>query len=379
MSMLKKIGSLSLCVIFICAAVYVVLLSMGGSKKLELYFADNEINEQELTEVRKNIDKTKYYYSNLSPSEQNAYEQIYYILKKHESEKEISLESKEELNKVLTCVLNDYPEIFYIDGYSYNLSNKGTLLISPEYTFTQDEIQMKRSLIDNYANTCLDRAPVTDDEYYILKYLYEYIIQHTNYSAISSDNQSICSVMINGVSVCQGYAKTLQYLLSREGIESIFVTGKTNKGINHAWLEVKINGEWYCCDPTWGDTTFNANSIGINSVNYDYLAVSTEEFSKTHLIDNVIDVPMCYEMDENFYKKEGYYLDSYSQDKVIDLYRRALDEGNNNFFFKCENDAVYLEAETDLIGNEVIFDIISESDEITYTNYDDQRTFIFWF
>ncbi len=378
--MLRRIGNTCICIIFICAAIYAFLYCIGGREKITLYFSNNEIDEVELQEIYRGIDKEKYYFKNISPEEQKAYAEIYYILTNFDSEKEVSVQTKDQFNKVLTCVLNDYPEIFYINGYAYNLSRKNKIVVSPDYTCSKEEAIQKMALIDNYSQLCLSGCPETGDQYIILKYLYEYIIQHTNYNAISTDNQSMCSVMINGVSVCQGYAKALQYLLSKKGIESIFVVGKTSKGINHAWLEVNINGEWYCCDPTWGDTKFNSGCIEENSVNYDYLCTSTDEFTITHLVDNVLDVPMCYSMKDNYYVREGYYIDSYDRDKVIDLYNKACEKGKNNFFFKCADKDVYETAGRDLINDEGIFEIITdESIQVSYGEYEKQRAYIFWF
>lgn len=378
--MLRKIGNLCLCIIFIGAALYAMLTYMGGQKKLELYFADNEITEVELSQISRSLDDSKYYYCNIPSNQKRAYAEVFYILKTFDTEREVSVDSKEELNKVLTCVLNDYPDIFYIDGYSYNLSGKNKIIISPSYTYSREEVDIKQGLIDNYTDTCLSQCPDTDDQYYILKYIYDYIINHTNYNTAASDNQSMCSVMINGVSVCQGYAKTMQYLLEQKDIEAIFITGKTTKGINHAWLEVNINGEWYCCDPTWGDAKFNTGSISDNSVNYDCMLTSTEEFSQTHLIDNVADVPMCYSMADNYYVKEGYYINGYDRDKVMQLYEAALEDGNHNFFFKCADKDTYENASLDLIDSEGIFAIITdENAQVSYSEFPKQRELIFWF
>ena len=38
------------------------------------------------------------------------------------------------------------------------------------------------------------------------------------------------------------------------GLESQLITGITDKGENHAWNQVKVDGDWYNSDVTWADT-----------------------------------------------------------------------------------------------------------------------------
>ena len=58
--------------------------------------------------------------------------------------------------------------------------------------------------------------------------------------------------LIEGKGVCLGYAETFRLLMDMAGIECITVTGAGFQNReNHAWNMVKLNGEWYCVDPTW--------------------------------------------------------------------------------------------------------------------------------
>ncbi len=58
--------------------------------------------------------------------------------------------------------------------------------------------------------------------------------------------------LLKGKGVCLGYAETFRLLMDMAGIECITVTGAGFQNReNHAWNMVKLNGEWYCVDPTW--------------------------------------------------------------------------------------------------------------------------------
>ena len=84
----------------------------------------------------------------------------------------------------------------------------------------------------------------------------------TEYDAIKWKNtnahlaaHTICGFLNNGIIVCDGYAKTLQWVLRCLGVESFVVYGvTTNNNDNHAWNKVKIDEEWYNIDICWRDT-----------------------------------------------------------------------------------------------------------------------------
>lgn len=74
-----------------------------------------------------------------------------------------------------------------------------------------------------------------------MKYIYDELILRTEYEQGSADSQNICSVLLNQRSVCQGYAKTFQYLCQLAGIPAMLVTGEVN-GEGDAWNIVFLDG-----------------------------------------------------------------------------------------------------------------------------------------
>ena len=53
--------------------------------------------------------------------------------------------------------------------------------------------------------------------------------------------------------ICEGYSRSMLYLLQRLGFKNIYIVGMTNNGF-HAWNKVDIDGKWYNLDSTWDDT-----------------------------------------------------------------------------------------------------------------------------
>ena len=74
-----------------------------------------------------------------------------------------------------------------------------------------------------------------------------------------------------------GYATTFQLLMDMAGIECITVTGAAfGNRENHAWNMVKLNGEWYCVDPTW-----DIAPVFIHMNQYNYFNVTSQYMADT--------------------------------------------------------------------------------------------------
>ena len=89
--------------------------------------------------------------------------------------------------------------------------------------------------------------------------------------------------LVQGKGVCLGYAETFRLLMDMAGIECITVTGAGFRNReNHAWNMVKLNGEWYCVDPTW-DVNPGINQGGDYVYSYfnvtsDYMAFTDHQW-----------------------------------------------------------------------------------------------------
>lgn len=63
---------------------------------------------------------------------------------------------------------------------------------------------------------------------------------------------NLIGFMRRGKVVCDGYAKTFQWMLYSLGIDSFVVIGSVN-GELHAWNKVLLDGTWYNVDACWDD------------------------------------------------------------------------------------------------------------------------------
>lgn len=363
-------------------------------RQSDLYMQEDvgaQQEEMELTEqvVRREAE-AGYAYSMLPEDEQTLYLEIRDALIGFEEDVKLSSCDKDIISHTFQCVLNDHPEIFYVDGYTYTEYTLGDILkkitFTGTYRYSEEEVAQKQELIDQYVGQCLDGIPDGADDYIKVKYIYEYLIHHTEYDASAKDNQNICSVFIEGKSVCQGYAKATQYLLNEAGIFSTLVLGRVIGGEGHAWNLVQVNDHYYYVDTTWGDASYQA--VGgaarypgekIPTINYDYLCVSTQQMNLTHTLDNVVELPECNSMEDNYYVREGLYFTDWNKEQIERIFKEEYEKGSAYVTLKCADYDVYKQMHDALIINQEIFRYLDCPDGVvSYSDDERQYSLSFW-
>ena len=365
------------------AEVEAEVVELGDEKELE------ELNEETAGptgEPLVAVDSSyEYYYGFLSDSEKKVYRQMTEAFSSMQSGNVIDTLSDDSMNKVVNAIRYDHPELFYLDEIGYVHYTLGGQIqkttLSVTYTDSAAAIRSKQGLIDNKVNSIISQLNSGASDYEKVKYVYETVINMTEYDLNASDNQNIISVFVNGRSVCAGYAKAVQYLLNKMGVDTTLTYGvDLMTGSAHAWNLVKIDGQYYYLDATWGDTSYvNPGGNTFNGgINYGYLNITTDELTRTHAISSEIVMPNCVATDANYYVKEGLYLYSYDADQLRSIFDRAYSEGADSVNFKCASLEVYDSIRHDLVDNSRIFDYLRDSKTVSYSADEDQRTLCFW-
>lgn len=259
----------------------------------------------------------KYYYSQLDDEQKNFYnflynmkpgdEDIIITLKtplefesetsepKEEEKQDLMDEIKRISQGAIDAFSTDNPEIFWIDfSRSYtNVEFYGKGKISG-YKWTVSEIKFNicikeqfRDDLDRYINNLQNAIDLFKIEgettYEKVKYIHDYICSTTESDPGAENQYSIYGALVDGRSVCQGYAQAFKALCDKAGITSICIVG-TAQDENHMWNYVKMDdGKWYAVDTTWDDR---------DPIRYTYLLVGKDTetdkdkgktFSQTHL------------------------------------------------------------------------------------------------
>jgi hypothetical protein len=334
------------------------------------------------------ISQTYYGYGELDEYNQTLYLEMLESLSQMKDDVPLSTTDKTGLDRVFNCLMYDHPELFYVEGYEYTEYSLGGTITGitfrGQYSMGAEQVSTTKALLDAKINECLMYMPDNFDEYYKAKYLYEWVIDNTEYDREAENNQNICSVFLTGKSVCQGYARALQYMLQESGMESFIVTGFTSEGERHAWNLAKINGQYYYIDPTWGDPSYSYSGENMSiyefapSINYDYFLVTTNELTRTHTIEQVVELPVCTSMEDNYYVREGLYFTEYDEEKLAAVFDRYDSRQQGYVTIKCTDES-YDDIASKLIDSQGVYDYVDKSyQKVAYSSNSELKTISFW-
>ncbi|MDE7354896.1 MAG: hypothetical protein K2O06_17900 [Acetatifactor sp.] len=298
----------------------------------------------------------------------------------------------EDVDRIFQCVLNDHPELFFVEGYSYTRYTRGerttAIEFSGTYTMDRETAMERREEIDAAADRLLSGISPDAGDYEKVKYVYDTLIRETDYELGAPDNQNIYSVFVNHVSVCQGYAKATQYLLNRLGVECTLVLGTVDAGEGHAWNLVKVEGDYYFVDTTWGDASYrteegqgdaDTSDFKVPEINYDYLNVTTAELLRTHTLGGEVEMPLCTQVKANYYVREKALFSAYDEEQLQELFDRALEQGRDDVTVKCADRACFDAMYTALIQEHEIFRYLPDHNgSVAYAQNEDQLSLTFW-
>lgn len=161
--------------------------------------------------------------------------------------------------------------------------------------------------------------------------------------------------------------------------------GRVVGGEGHAWNLVRIDGEYYYVDTTWGDASYQ--EVGgsdyppekIPTINYDYLCVTTEQMELTHTQENVVEMPECTSMDANFYVREGVYFTDFDEEKIEKIFKDSYERGDTYVTLKCEGSDIFRKMQETLIGEQGVFRYLDCPDKaVSYVENEKQYSLSFW-
>ena len=287
----------------------------------------SELSDEENTSGEDEQKASMYYYSLLDEGEKEYYDKINEAAAAEDPSVSLSGITNEEIDKIFTSVQNDHPEYFWLEGsYSYR-SIAGYVELTFNYNCTGDEKESRKNIIEQQAEEILSGAPSDGRDYDKVKYVFETLVDRTEYDLEAPENQNIYSVFGNWSTVCAGYAKGTKYLLDQMGVECIYVSGNA-EGEAHAWNIVGCDGQYYCVDTTWGDPTYQEGiGVDVDTVSYEYLCCPDEMLSRTHTADSMFELPACTDTSLEYYRLQGRYLESSDQETIMDIMKADIDNG----------------------------------------------------
>ncbi len=210
--------------------------------------------------------------------------------------------TQDEVRKAIRIFMRKHPEIFWF-SHQYRFDESSSTLYL-KYNFIPKKKDFFSKEIDNSVSFLFQPDRLKNlSELEKVTYVYKWIVNNTTYNEYSSFNQTIYSVLINRNSVCTGYAKTAQYLLSILGIESELVFGKfhadKSDGGRHGWNIVKIDDDWYHVDFCLADPSLkhllnkDESPIEFDGLLWNYFCKPTEYILRNRSIEFLEQYPDC--------------------------------------------------------------------------------------
>ena len=155
----------------------------------------------------------------------------------------------------------DFPEYFFLNITATKIWNIGLKTkIDIGYLYSINEIAaIEKQIAQKYniiANSAIQGKSFQKKE----NALYTYLVKNVHYAEGTLSNprlHNIVGALVDGIAVCEGYAKAFQYLCNKQGVLCMVVTGEATNAIDgtrglHAWNIVRVHKKGCChVDVTW--------------------------------------------------------------------------------------------------------------------------------
>lgn len=273
---------------------------------------------------------------------------------------EVTIEglSADDLFEVAYAVHYDHPELYWF----YWITVVGNTTVRLRYGASEEEVAMLNERMEAVIPKFLEGIDDTMSAYDVAVRIHARVIEHTDYDkvALAAEKaaggpekdtidylRTICGVFLNGKAVCQGYARAVQYLLQRCGVECAECAGHTvpkpgKKPGAHSWNIIKMDGEYYYSDTTWDDSSDTIQTVKNTDVGYDFFGVTTEEISRSRNFDLCpVEMPDCTATKCNYYVHNGLAFESYDKAVMRELASKAAERKEAFFAFKCLNEQLF--------------------------------------
>ena len=261
-----------------------------------------------------------------------------------------------DIYKVFEAIRCDFPELFAVsyadivltvpeeeeDPYGpiiweYALVN-GTVYTEEEYNELEKRLDDFLHLFDGI-----------DDPFELEVAVYDYVIEHFAYASHAlprldeidrgtaepterADMEvfTVAGPLKTGYGVCAAYTRLVQFVLQQHGVPAAYISapsmgeeGEANTLIYHAWLAVKLDGEYYHLDVTFDDT--DGDDEG--NFPYSHFNITDDEVDDDHIISDMEKAYpgiVCRATTYNYYHRRGLYFET-ADEVALAAFRFAND------------------------------------------------------
>ena len=186
----------------------------------------------------------------------------------------------------------------YVSAETNDFSNgiwDGNLFVRVDYDYTYAQ----RITFWNKFNTVLESLDLDGkSDYEKTLAIYRWVTGNVAYEDHVNSRKAY-GALIDGKAVCNGFATLFECMLNASGIDCIYIRGVNESNTEtHAWNLVKLNNQYYLCDPTndrtsrfsvfllapnnngdFGRFILDKNNLNYQVVNFDNLNLATQDYT----------------------------------------------------------------------------------------------------
>ena len=294
-------------------------------------------------------------YQQLSDKERAIYEALYRGISEKKEFIPLPYDVDGNTYSKVYCLLEKQEGRFFYLGSSYYTADK-VREAQIVYRDGLEKADEQMAAVEEAEHKALTRIKREVSDYKKIMAINDYIVNNCTYVSGADKDYSptVYGCLVEKEANCEGYAKTFDMLAADVGLESCLITGITDKGENHAWNQVKADGDWYNIDVTWGDTDEG------DDVRRAYFLCTDEDFIGTHTADEKYITPhKCTATRDNYYVKNSLYVENESD--AVDIIKNSVRKNNDVIEMKFANDEIYLQFRQKYITEQEIFQLLTEN------------------
>ncbi|MBE5837442.1 transglutaminase domain-containing protein [Butyrivibrio sp.] len=195
--------------------------------------------------------------------------------------------TNKEVESAFCCLLDDHPELFWVDiSYYFQYDYNGNV-IEFDFDFYKNfnDIASARDKFEATAQSLAAGARSLSSPYEKELYIHDLIVDKLNYQYNSLDQSAYSSVVLDNT-VCAGYARCFQYLMQLVEVPTYNCHGWGGSE-RHAWNIIKLDDGFHNVDCTWDDSL----------AGYDYFNLSDAENKCHRRMEFSVYLPPCVSSD----------------------------------------------------------------------------------
>jgi len=184
---------------------------------------------------------------------------------------------KQEIKDVLEAAIRSDDYLHYIvKTYKYKAAIKGNSA-TIDFSFTYWESLAQTAEVRRQVASIIKRivTPGMNDHQKV-KTVHDWVVANLAYDT-RLVSHSAYDGLIDGSTVCQGYALLTYEMMKQAGVPVRIAEG-TSRGRAHTWNLVRIDGKWYHLDTTWNDPVPDA----VGKVQYGYYNLTDAQIRVDH-------------------------------------------------------------------------------------------------